>query len=75
MKKNEVNVRSGWALQLGGLGGGAGALEAPSGGLGAQSQKALKFCILMTFRGFWPFWGQVWHIKEFFKARSKNVIG
>ena len=31
---------------------GRGALEAPSGGLGAQSQKALKFCILMTFRGF-----------------------
>ena len=31
---------------------GRGVLEAPSGGLGAQSQKALKFCILMTFRGF-----------------------
>ena len=54
---------------------GRGALEAPSGGLGAQSHKALKFCILMTFRGFWPFCGQVWHIKEFFKAKSKNVIG
>ena len=34
MKKNEVNVGTGWALQLGGRGGGAGGAGSPLRGVG-----------------------------------------
>ena len=49
-EKNEMNVGTEWAYQLGvwGIEGGAGS---PLRWFGSQSQKILIFCILMTSKG------------------------